>query len=172
MPNLLIPFRFLSFLLADDLKIIKNQNYLSDFFPVLESWAALNEMSFHPKKTQIVNFFSGKSCYVFCDTDVEVVELHRHLTLIVSSNLSWTEHVSVRLAKALNTFHQIRRNCSVKIGVRAKLDLYKSTVLSLICYASACWFANRGDMRRPESLQKKTSKWNLPLVADYRERFL
>ena len=119
-----------------------------------------------------MNFSSSETCYVFCDTDVEVVESHRDLGLIVSSNLSWTEHVSVRLAKAYNTFHQISRNCSVKIGVRARIHLYKSTVLSVICYASAYWFANRGDMRSLEALQKKTSKWIFPTVADYKERLL
>ena len=104
--------------------------------------------------------------------DVEVVESHHDLRLILSSNLNWTEHVSVRLAKGYNTFHQIRRNCSVKIGVRAKLDLYKSTILSVICYPSACWLGNRGGMRRLEAFQKKTSQWILPTVADYKERLL
>ena len=125
-----------------DLKIITNQNDLSDCFPFLKSWVALNKMSFHSKKIKTVKFFGSEPCYVFCDTDVEDLESNGVLGLIVSSNLSWTEHVNVRLVKAYNTFHQIRRNCFVKIGVRAKLD-YKSTVLSVICYASACCYANR-----------------------------
>ena len=110
---------------------------------------------FTPKKTKIVNFFfASEPCNVYCDTDVEFVESHRDLGLIVSSNLSRTEHVSVRRAKAYNTFHQVRQNCFVNIGVRAKLDPYKRTVLSVIFFASACWFANRGDIRRLEALQK------------------
>ena len=132
-PSLLIPVKVLSFLLADDFEIIMNPNDLSDCFPVPESWAALNKMSFHPKKTKIVNFYGTEPCYV-CDTDVEVVDSHRDLGLIVSSNLRLTEHISVRLAKAYNTFHQIKRNSSVKIGVKAKLDLCKSIVLSIIYY--------------------------------------
>ena len=91
----------LSFSLADDLKITTNQNDLSDCFPVLQSWAALNKMSFHPKSSEI---FGSEAC------DVEVIESHRDLGLIVSSNLSWTDHVSLRLAKAYNTFHRTRRN--------------------------------------------------------------
>ena len=77
---------------------------------------------FTPKYTDIKNIFGSEPCYVVFDTDVEVIESHRDLEIIVSSNLKWREIVSVRQEKAYNTFHQIRRNCFVKNAVRAKLD--------------------------------------------------
>ena len=71
-------------------------------------------------------------CYVVFDTDVEVIESHRDLELFVSSNLKWTEYVSVRQEKAYNTFHQVRRNCSVKNAVRATLDRKDCFVCNLL----------------------------------------
>lgn len=92
--------------------------------------------------------------------------------MVVSQTLTWTEHIGLRLEKAYKVFHQIRRNCSASIGVRSKLDIYKSTVLSVISNASCCWNPNRGDMKRLELLQKRVTKWILPSATDYKSRLV
>ena len=97
---------------------------------------------------------------------------HRDLGLIVSSNLSWPEDISRRLGKAYGSLNLHKRNVSTKLRVSAKLNLYKSTVVAVISYASPCWYASRGDMRKLELLQRRATKLILPTISDYKERLV
>ena len=40
--------------------------------------------------------------------------------------------------------------------------------MSILCYPSPCWYATRGDMKKLELLQNRTTLWILPSVKDYR----
>ena len=49
-PSLLIPIKSFVHFTGGRFEDNTNQNDLSDCFPVLESWAALNDISFHPQE--------------------------------------------------------------------------------------------------------------------------
>ena len=66
----------------------------------------------------------------------------------------------------------LKRNVSAKLRVSAKLNLYKNTVVAVIGYASPCWRASRGDMRKLELLQRRATKLILPTIIDYKERLV
>ena len=109
--------------------------------------------------------FSGlQPEYKLCNESNGAMISHRALGLIVSSNLSWSEHISRRPGKAYGSFNLLRRNVSTKLRVSAKLNLYKSRVVADISFASPYWYASRGEMNQNCSI--------LPTISDYKERLL
>ena len=118
----------------------------------------------------IINFYGDCPHYILNGANVEIVSLQKDLSLNMTHNINRSSHVWTRLQKANNTFLFVRRNVSGAIFVKSKLDLYKRSILSILCYASHCWLASRGDMRKIEQLQRRVTKWILPGKSDYRER--
>ena len=74
--------------------------------------------------------------------------------------------------QGIRILNLLKRNVYTKLRVSAKLNLYKSTVVAVISYASPCWYASRADMRKLELLQRRATKWILPTISDYKERLV
>ena len=55
----------------------------------------------------------------------------------------------------------IKRNCSSILPRVHKLNLYKSMVLPILLYGSSVWYANIGNSKALESIQRKATKWIL-----------
>ena len=161
-----LPVLFLTqaacFIRADDTKLLASDSNLLTVLPELENWASKNKMIFQAEKSKIINFYGDYPHYILNCASVEIVSSHKDLGLTMTYDLNWSLHISTPLQKAYNTFFFARRNVSGAISVKSKLDLYKSTILSTLCYASSCWFASRGDMKKIEQLQRRVTKWVLP----------
>ena len=160
------------FMLADDGKLIASNSHLFNALPVLEKWASTNKMCFHPSKSKVICFHGPPPEYTFCNVKLEVVDSHRDLRLLVNSSLTWSDHISLRLGKAYGAFYLLKRNVSPNLSTSSKLNLYKSTVLSVLCFASSCWFISRGDMKKTEQLQKRVTNWIIPSIKDYKDRLI
>ena len=160
------------FMLADDGKLIASKSHLFNALPVLEKWASTNKMWFHPFKSKVICFHSPPPEYTFYNVKLEVVDSHRDLGLLVNSSLTWSDHISLRLGKAHGAFYLLKPNVSPNLSTSSKLNLYKSTVLTVPCFASSCWLPSRGDMKKIEQLQKRVTNWIIPSIKDYKDRFI
>ena len=160
------------FMLVDDGKLKASNSQLFNALPVLEKWASTNKMCFHPSKSKVICFHGPPPEYTFCNVKLEVVDSHRDLGLLVNSSLTWSDHISLRLGKAYGAFYLLKRNVSPNLSTSSKLNLYKSTVLSVLCFASSCWFPSRWDMKKTVQLQKRVTNWIIPSIKDYKDRLI
>ena len=152
LPELIKLIHATIFMLADDGKLIASNAHLFNALPVLEKWASTNKMCFHPSKSKVICFHGPPPEYTFCNVKLEVADSHRDVGLLVNSSLTWSDHISLRLGNAYGAFYLLKRNVSANLSTSSKLNLYKSTVLSVLCFASSCWFPSRGDMKKTEQL--------------------
>ena len=129
-------------------------------------------MIFHAEKSKIVNFYGDFPEYILNSASVEIVSSHKDLGLTMTHNLNRSLHISTRLQKTYNIFFFDRRDVCGAISLKTKLYLCKSTIFNTLCYASPCWFASRGDMRKIEKLQRRVTERVLPWRSDYRERLI
>ena len=127
-------------------------------------------MIFHPKKSKVNSFNGNPPPYNFCNEAIEVTRTGRDFGLIANDSLTRTFHIDKRLKKAYHSFYLLKRNTATKLSCRSKVNLYKSTVMSILCYASPCWYATRGAMKKLELLQNRTTRRILPSVKDYTAR--
>ena len=79
----------------------------------------------------------------------------------VSHDLTWKTHIEERLKKANKVLYLLRRNIALQVGQEIKLGLYKSLILPVLFYVSACTNPDRGELQQLERLQKKVVKWIL-----------
>ena len=103
----------------------------------ISNWADKWKVTFNAKKSKEI-IFSNKCLnhsppLFFGETVIERVNTHRHLGLVLTSDLDWTQQVNQVSFKANHKLSVLR---SVKLLNRQTLDLlYKLTVRSVIDYA-------------------------------------
>ena len=76
------------------------------------------------------------------DSD-EIIEatLQKHLGLIVTSNLKWTNHINYKLNKARRTIFLLKTTNPSSTPSDVNYNLYMTTVVSIIFYGSQVWHA-------------------------------
>ena len=104
------------FLMADDCKLLASVASLQRSLANLENWSVASKMAFHSSKTKTVIFSGLQPEYKLCNESIGKVNSHRDFGLIVSSNLSWSEHISRRLGKAYGSLNLLKRNVSTKLS--------------------------------------------------------
>ena len=135
---------------------------------VLNSWAANNSLQFNLDKCHILPFRPTDSSFVLNSATLENVSNEKDLSVIVSSDLSWTYHIRKQCRKV---FFLIRRNISSSVSVDARLNLYKSMIVHVLTYNSPVWFANMSNQKSLESVQRRVTQWILSYQTEsYFER--
>ena len=128
----------------------------------ISQWAEKWRVTFNPKKSKDIIF--SKKCLnnspplVFGETFIERVNTHKHLGLILSSDLNWTQQINEVSLKANRKLSVLR---SVKLLERSTLDLlYKLTVRSVIDYALPVYYKSLKltDLARLNNIQYKAAK--------------
>ena len=85
------------------------------------------------------------------------------LGLIITSSLSWSTHIEIKIRKANTVFFFIKRNSSTT-QMRVRLNLYKSMLLPILSFACCCFSLSRTSLKLLETFQKRVLKW---LCRDY-----
>ena len=65
----------------------------------------------------------------------------------------------------------IRRNSSNLLTMKAKINLYKATIIPTLLYGSECISPNKSDIRQIEAFNQKVTKW-IYSNGDYKERLM
>ena len=85
----------------------------------------------------------------------------KDLELIVTNNLSWTEHAKTRSAKSLKTFFSLKINLAISSTISTKKNSYRGYVVPIISYASSLWKPSKSELALTEKVQHRASVWIL-----------
>ena len=149
---------------ADDLKLLHNEpdvstGRLQEDLKRLESWCSFNKLFFNAKKCFFLNVRNCPINLTIGEEAMKSPDYVKDLGLITNAKLSWTNHIEYRIKKAHGFYQFCRRNTSRTLSMLNKLDLYKSTILPIVLYASECWNPSKSDLRLLENFNKKLLKW-------------
>ena len=162
----------LMFLFADDCKSISSDlpALERDFHRCLR-WARENLMTFNLSKTNFIAF--GKSSPRLSlniqNTAIPASNTVKDLGLTISSNLSWSSHIELKVKPAYSIFHNLKRSMPPNTYWHTKITLFKSYILSTVLYASEIWCPSKTDLTRLDLLQSPVLKWAFP-GSNYKER--
>ena len=125
-------------------------------------WAEKWKVTFNAKKSKDIifskKFLNNSPPLIFGDTAIERVNTHKHLGLVLTSTLDWTQQINEVSLKANRKISVPR---SVKLLSRQTLDLlYKLTVRSVIDYALPvyCNTLTKTQLSHLENLQYRAAK--------------
>ena len=172
-------------LFADDVKCslpISSQFdcfLLQNDLDVLTVWSKYWNLCFNESKCSLVRFgfqkssssshiYSINSCVIQNDSQ------HKDLGIIVSSDLSWTNHIRYIAAKAYKILALLRRSFHNCNSVHSKKLLYISLVRSQLIYGSQVWRPHLlKDIDALEAIQRRSTKFILnDYTIDYKSRLL
>ena len=170
-------------LFADDAKCSLPISRQSDCLPlqhdldVLGVWSKHWNLFFNESKCSLVRFgpmSSSSHVYSINSYEIQSDSQHKDLGVIVSSNLSWSNHIHYITTKAYKILGLLRRsfhNCS---PVLSKKLLYISLVRSQLTYGSQVWRPYLlKDIDALEAVQRRSTKFILnDYTSDYKFRLL
>ena len=157
-------------LYADDLKIWKEIRCPSDTLQVdidnLFNWSLANKIRFHPAKCKVVRTslkHKNLDTPYLLDGVLLCTESHeKDLGVILSSKLSYTDHIDSTISRASQKLGLIKRHCDVVDNAKLRRTLYLSLVRSLFEHCSVIWRpVTEHGIGRFEKIQKRAIKWIL-----------
>jgi len=165
--------------MADDTKCLKPVCNISDCFSMqidlhnLTTWSQHCNLNFNAAKCALLQFSSG--CpptafnYILNGDLISAQETHRDLGIIVSSDLSWREHMNLKYSiHSIKTLNLIRCSFSTGHSPQAKKILYLSLVHSQLTYCSQIWHPHL-----LKKIQRHENKYILnDVTSDYRSRLI
>ena len=124
---------------------------------VLKEWSKQWLLEFNPQKTKVV-FFSFKNVekfpnLLFDDCTLEYVSQHKHLGVLLSSNLSWSNHIDIIVKKAYKKLGLLKK---LKFTVSRDIlaQMYVSFIRPQLEYAVEVWSGcTQFDMDKLEKVQ-------------------
>ncbi|MEO1419252.1 MAG: reverse transcriptase family protein [Bacteroidota bacterium] len=147
---------------ADDTKIVSlSGKGLQKDSSKLECWCEENQMKLNADKCIHLRFNAKEMMLTplsLYSQNLVTQSSHTDLGILFCSSLKWDDHILEKLAKANRSFHAVRRN-AYGISPKAKINVYKTCILPIITYASQCWYASIGSLRRMELFQRKILRW-------------
>ena len=141
---------------------------------LIAHWINSHLLSLNPNKCKYMvisrkssSFTSSLPSLFLAGVSLEQVQLFKYLGVVISSHLSWSDHVLHVTAKARKSIGVIYRNFYRHSSPATLLQLYKSIVLPQLTYCSSVWApsSSSGSMRKLESVQHFALKVCLHLHA-------
>ena len=150
-----------SFLYADDAKFLRIGTLNADVQKDLNNiftWTQQNQIAFNASKcTHLPVKRATSSDFYFDSILIKKVSEEKDLGIIVKSDLGWTSHIKLRRGKALSTLRMLKRN-PLPLNTKTKLNLFKSMVIPVLLYGSACYQLNVEEMKLLEGAQRNACK--------------
>ena len=123
----------------------------------LVEWSEFNHMSLHPKKTKSMliatrqkrqNLPSNPQTLQINGNNIEEVNSHKVLGVVIDNNLSWSEHVS-KICKSISK--KVYQLSKIKhfLDLHTRKIFFHSFIESHINYASTIWDGASADILRP-----------------------
>ena len=169
-------------LYADDTKCYHPLSHVSDSQAIqmdlnsLSHWSKSN-ISFNSIKSFIMQFTMSSSPsisdYSIDGQPLSIKESCRDLGVIMSHDLSWSNHVSVVVAKAYKVLGFLRRSFHSAHSSLHRL-LYTSLIRSQLTYCCQVWRPHLlKDIQVLERVQRRATKWILnDFTTDYKSRLI
>ena len=124
---------------GNDSKVMELE--INSDFRTLDQWAKNWFVDFNPKKTQalvISNITVPKMNIEFRSDPVEIVKNQKHLGVIVSSDLNWTDHIDNIVKTSLKQVNAFRK-LKFTLPKRALSNIYLCFIRPVVEYACEVW---------------------------------
>ena len=119
-------------------------------------WSLSNGLKFHPLKCKILPFnYNLTNDLVLGDIILPVVDSIEDPGLTVRNNLSWNEHIQIKLGKCHRILNFMKRHVPISTHTGRKKLLHQSLLLSVLLYGYPAWNASISSIRALENFQKK-----------------
>lgn len=135
-------------LFADDCVIYRrisnneDQILLQKDLQKIENWCSLWLMTLNLSKCKFMHVTRCRSelnyTYTLMSTCLSLVESYRYLGILLTTNLTWSEHILKLVAEASQALGYIRRNLSLSPPTIRKMA-YETFIRTKLEYASAIW---------------------------------
>ena len=173
----------LPLLFADDTKclgsvhtVASNVNDLQLDLDSLSLWSLTNRLAFNVAKSAMLCFPCGSvpPPHFVSGVEIPIVSSTRDLGVLISSSLSWSDHISNITSKAYKMLGLVRRSFSNQLPVTVKKSLYLSLVRSHLLYCSVIWRPHLvKDILLLENIQRRATKYILnDFNLDYKSRLV
>lgn len=170
-------------LYADDTKCFHNiysltdTQHLQDDLDAIGTWSKTWNMLFNEAKCTHVRFLPKPdtdpqfTTYTINHSSISTSNHHKDLGVIMTSNLSWSDHHHLITSKAYRSLGVIRRTFTTN-SISTKRQLYLSLVRSQLTYCSPIWRPHLiRDIIKLEKVQKRATKYILnDSSSDYKSR--
>ena len=172
----------LPFIFADDTKCLHAAKTNTDFTTIQEdlnmacNWSKECSLSFNCSKSAVIHFWCNHETsakYLLNNNYIETRDSIKDLGVMITSNLSWSNHCNMITAKAYKQLGLIRRSFTTNC-VSTKKQLYISLVRSQLFYCSQIWrLCLIQDILLLERVQRRATKYILnDYTSSYRARLL
>ena len=171
------------YLFADDTKFLSAvsdysiDNLQRDMNDV-STWCTVWKLQINVSKSVSVRFSFGHPThdlhYSHINTPIPTHTSHRDLGIIVTSNLSWNEHIKSICSKAYRNLNFIRRNLHQSSDLQVRRTVYLSLVRSQLSYCSQLWRPHLiKNIKALEDIQRRSTKFILSYPQlDYKNRLI
>lgn len=107
----------------------------------IQEWSYKWKVTFNHTKTEVVNFIQGSDYgeqLVFEASNLESTGEHKHLGVVLQSNLKWDAHIHSIATKA-NMLISCLSSFKYRLGRKALETMYKSFIMPIFDYADVVW---------------------------------
>ena len=150
---------------------------LQDDTDAIFEWSLENRLQLHEGKTFTIQFHSPKcepinTLYHLNSNPISIKEWCKDLGVLVSSDLSWSQHINHVIAQAYRSLFLIKRVFPSTSNIGVKKRLYLSLVLPILTYCFPVWRPySLGEITKLERVQKRATKYILnDSTLPYKER--
>ena len=179
--SILGPVLFLLYVndLPDAVQIFRCVNSISDAVLLqsdltkLNSWSTSSGLAFNQLKCKCLRVTRKTQPiiyeYTIKNKVISTTTMEKDLGILVAANLTWTNHILERCAKANKLLGLVRRSRADISNVRTRRTLYLSIVRPVFGYASQiCCPQSIALVKRTGRVQRRASKFmlNLPFLCD------
>ena len=176
-----------TFLFADDTKCLQpiyspqDHLLLQSDLDQLSNWSTEWKLIFNETKCSLISITScgptSQSHHQYLINGLPIVPRNQQtdLGILVSSDLSWSQHIDKITSRAYKMLGLLRRTFSSSCNITTKKRLYIiSLVRSQLLYGSQIWRPLlHKDINPIESVQRRATKYILnDYASDYRSRFV
>ena len=157
-------------LFADDSLLYKeihnssDQTKLQADLTALEDWEREWQMSFNPSKCSVMNITRNQPItppanYTLHNQKLETTKNSKYLGVVLSDDMTWTEHVDGVAARGNRTVGFLRRNFS-SCTTQVKAATYTTMVRPVLEYASVVWDPPMSkDIEKLEKVQRTAARY-------------
>ena len=165
---------------ADDSECIKeisspyDQLLIQEDLDQLETWCSDWDMSFNVRKCVHLHFGSpDEHSYSLYQSEIPCHDSYKDLGVWITSDLTWSQHISHILSSAYSSLNLIRRVVHYSCSITIKRSLYLTLVRSHLIYCSPIWRPQlKKDIVKLEKLQRRATKFITSSDLDYKSRLI
>ena len=124
---------------------------LSRDIDAIMEWISTNQVELNISKFQFLPLLSSRHEPIVLGTiTVTPSRLVNDIGLKIESNLNWATHIKHSITKANGAYQLVRRNFSPSLPPRSKLNVFKTSILRIVCYANQCWCPSKSSVAELE----------------------